>query len=173
MGREVVTRRGVTRRLVERGGRARGLLVPGGPHLNGDRPAFSIERSAQASDPHGAIGGADEVFFAGPQQVDRRTAVLVGYVDRLLGLRTVAIAAEATAAVALVEVDVLFRNAGDPGSRIARLLRALVPDPRMDPVVGDKHCRVSRFHPGTREIGRGVGRLDEPAAAREDTVPVS
>src|SRR5262249_39246996 len=106
-------------------------------------------------------------------KVDRRTAVLVGDVDRLLGLRTIAIAAEAAAEVTHVEVDVLFRNAGNPGSRVARLLRALVTDPDIYAVVSDKHCRVSRLHAGAREVGRRVGRFDDPGASREGAVAVS
>jgi hypothetical protein len=91
--------------------RAGGLLVHGRPDFERDRPAVSVERGAQASDTHGTIRGADEIFFARPQQVDRRAAILVGEPDRLFGLRTVSIAAEAAAEVAHVEVDVVFRNA--------------------------------------------------------------
>jgi hypothetical protein len=47
--------------------------------------------------------------------VDGSAAILVGEIDRLFGLRAVAIAAEAAAEMAQVEIDVLFRNAGDPG----------------------------------------------------------
>ncbi len=43
--------------------------------------------------------------------------------------------------------------------------RALVTDPNVDLVVGDKHRRVSGLHPRTRKIGRRVSRLDDFCAA--------
>src|SRR3984893_4319785 len=116
----------VYRGFVEAGGSTRGLLVHGCLDFESDRPAIGIQSGTQASDPHGPISGADEVFLARPQQVDGSAAVLVGEVDRLFGLRSVAIAAEAAAEVAHVEIDVLFRDAGDLRGREARLLGALV-----------------------------------------------
>src|SRR5258705_293746 len=143
VGREAIIGRVVTRGGVEGGDSTWGFLVHGCSDFESDRPAIAIQSGAQASYAHGPISGADEVFLARPQQVDRSAAVLVGEVDRLFGLRAVAIAAEAAAEVAHVEIDVLFRNAGDLRGREARLLGALVTDPNVHPVVSDKHCRVT------------------------------
>ena len=167
VGREAVIGRVVTRGGVEGGDSTWGFLVHGGSDFKSDRPAIAIQSGAQTSYAHGPISGADEVFLARPQQVDRSAAVLVSEVDRLFGLRAVAIAAEAAAEVAHVEIDVLFRNAGDLRGREARLLGALVTDPNVHPVVSDKHCRVSGLHPGTREVGRRVGRFDDFSAAEK------
>src|SRR5262249_1894571 len=110
---EAVIRRVVARGLVEGGNRARRILVHCRPDLDRDRPSVCVERRAQAGDPHGAIGRADEVFLARPQQMNGRSPVLVGDVDRLFGLRAVAIASVAAAEVAQVEIDILLRNAGE------------------------------------------------------------
>src|SRR5204863_4034916 len=119
----------------EGGNDTRGFLVHRCLDFESDRPAIGIQSGTQTSYAHGPIRGANEVFLARPQQVDGSAAVLVGDVDCLFGLRAVAIAAETAAEVAHVEVDVLFRNAGDLGGREARLLRALVTDPDVNPVV--------------------------------------
>ena len=100
--REAVIGREIARGEVEPGVLTWGLLVGRGPRFDGDRPAIAIESGAQFCHAFGAIGGVDEIFLARPQQVDGRAAVQVRDVDRLFGLRAVAVAAVTAAQMPVI-----------------------------------------------------------------------
>ena len=122
---------------------------------------------------HGAIGCADEILLAGPEQMDRRAAMRVRDHDGLLRLRPVAVAAKTAAQVAQVHVDVLLGNARDLRRAEARFLRALIADPDVDAIVGDEHRGVAGLHPRARQIRRRVGRFDNFGGASEGVVHIA
>jgi hypothetical protein len=111
--RVAIGRHVVARNDVERGVGAEPAFLHRGADVERDRPAIGVEAGLQAGHAHGAIRGADKIFLARPEHVDRDAAVGVRDHDGLLGLRAVAVAAEATAEVTHVEVDVLFGNPRD------------------------------------------------------------
>ena len=91
----------------------------------------------------------------------------VGDHDRVLGLGSVAVAAEAATEVAQVDVDVLLGDARDLGGAEARFLGALIADPDVHAVVGHQHRGVAGLHARSGQIRRRVGRLDDLRGARE------
>ena len=102
MIREAIVRHVIPRGHIERSFRAEPALLHRGTHLKRDRPALGIESSFKTRHAHGAISRADEILLAGPEQMDRRTAVRVGDHDGLLRLRPVSVAPETAAQVAQI-----------------------------------------------------------------------
>jgi hypothetical protein len=98
---------------------------------------------------------------------------LVGDHDRVLCLRPVAVAAEASAQVAEMQMHVLFGDAGDLCRAEPGFLRALIAEPDVHAVVGDQHRRVAWLHASSREIGCRVRRLDDFRRPREGCLDIA
>ena len=146
MVRVAIVRHVVARDHVERGVGAEPAFLHRRAHVERDRPAVGIETRLQACHAHRAIRRADEILFARPEQMDRDAAVRVRDHDRLLGLGAVAVAAEAAAQMAQVQMDVLLGDAGDLRGAEARFLGALIADPDVHAIAGDEHRGVAGLH---------------------------
>src|SRR5215469_4870710 len=134
VGREAVIWCKIAWRHIKAGGLTGGIHVGCRPDFHRNRPSIAIERGTQASDTDRPESRADEVFLARPQHVNRRAAVLVGDVNRLFCLRSVAIAAVAAAEMAQMDIYIVLGNSRDAGARATRLLRALIAEPDVHPV---------------------------------------
>ena len=171
--REAIVRHVVARHDVERGVRAEAVLLHARAHLERDRPAVGVEAARKRAMPIARY----VVPMKSSSRVQSRwigvPRLRVRDHDRLLGLRPIAVAAEAAAEVAHVQVHVLFRDAGDLRRAEARLLRALIADPDVDALVGHEHGRVAGLHASARQIRRGVRRLDDLRGACEGRVDVA
>ena len=171
--REAVVRHVISRGHVERRFRAEPAFLHRRAHLERDRPALAVKTSFETRHAHGAIGRADEILLAGPEQMDRRAAVRVRDHEGLLRLGPVAVAAKTAAQVAQVQVDVLLGDARDLRGAEARFLRALIADPDVDAIAGDEHRGVAGLHPRARQIRRRVGCFDNFGGASEGVVQIA
>src|SRR5436190_4896130 len=105
--------------------------------------------------------------------MDRRAAMCVRDHESLLCLRSIAVAAEATAKVAEVHVDVLLRDARDLRSAEAYFLGTLIAHPYVNAIAADKRRRIAGLHPGAWQIRRAVGGFDDFGRACEGRIDVA
>src|SRR5439155_8526746 len=130
------------------------------------------EAGLHQADAHRTVlRAAAPVLVAGPQHLDRPALDGVGNEDRLLALRTVAVAAVAAALKRRMDIHVFAADARQHGRIAEKPLRILVAAPDVDAPLADEYRRIPGLHARTWRVRHGIGRFDDvrrPAARRLD-----
>ena len=122
--------------------------------------ALCVNRRLELGQVHGAVKVVPHVFFARPQQLNRRTVAGHGHLHGLADKVHFQSAAKATAEQRHVHGDIVFLDARHFGGHGARQGRHLRGHPNLDLAVDDLRGAVHGLQGGVGQVGRLVQRVD-------------